>query len=396
MNERTDRSRWIRDVVEGIHCSGRKLAVVATGGGSQALSWLLNHPGASRVVLEAQVPYCDRALEDYLMSAGPHPVSAETARTMALRAYERARELCGIDDEAPGRDFVGVACTAALATKRERKGRDRVWLALRSATNYRLSSLDFSNRSDDRSHDRHRQEEVLSCCFVSQLASESGVQIPAFDAPDWASLTHRTAPVEEALEALYSGSAEVAEMDRQGEFHTAVGRGDRLLLSGSFNPLHEGHSELAAVAEARSGRSAALEISIHNVDKPSLEYADLMDRLSLLKGRYPVLITGAATFHEKATLFPGTRFAIGYDTALRLFDSTYYDQSEPALSAALESIDRHGSRFIVAGRVDDGAFRTLSDIDLPVRWAHLFEAIPEAEFRSDLSSSRLRRERDRG
>ncbi len=110
---------------------------------------------------------------------------------MALRAYERARELCGIDDEAPGRDFVGVACTAALATKRERKGRDRVWLALRSATNYRLSSLDFSNCSDDRSHDRHRQEEVLSCCFVSQLASESGVQIPAFDAPDWASLTHR-------------------------------------------------------------------------------------------------------------------------------------------------------------------------------------------------------------
>ncbi len=75
MNERTDRSRWIRDVVEGIHSSGRKLAVVATGGGSQALSWLLNHPGASRVVLEAQVPYCDRALEDYLMSAGPHPVS---------------------------------------------------------------------------------------------------------------------------------------------------------------------------------------------------------------------------------------------------------------------------------------------------------------------------------
>ena len=396
MNERTDRSSWIQEVVEGIQSSGCKLALVATGGGSQALAWLLNHAGASRAILEAQVPYCDRALENYLTSAGPHPVSAETARIMALRAYERARDLRGVDDETAGHDIVGVACTAALATNRERRGRDRAWLALRSAATYRLSSLDFSNRTGNRSQDRHRQEDVLSCCLVSQLASESGAQGPSFDAPDWASVTHRQVPVAEAIEALYSGSSEVAEMDRQGEYHTAVERGDRLLLSGSFNPLHDGHSELAAAAEARSGRSASLEVSIHNVDKPSLEYADLMGRLSLLKGRFPVLITGAATFHQKATLFPGSYFVIGYDTARRLLDPTYYNQSEPALGAALELLDRHGSRFIVAGRVDEGAFRTLSDIDLPDRWTHLFEGIPEADFRSDLSSSQLRRNPDRG
>ena len=71
------------ETTEGILASGHRLAVVTTGGGSQTVHYLLNHPGASRAVLEVQIPYCQRALVDYLAAIGPHPVTADTARAMA-------------------------------------------------------------------------------------------------------------------------------------------------------------------------------------------------------------------------------------------------------------------------------------------------------------------------
>ena len=58
--------------------------------------------------------------------------------------------------------------------------------------------------------------------------------------------------------------------------------------------------------------------------------------------------------------------------------------------AALESIRRQGGRFLVAGRVDGGKFRTLDDITLPRGFEDMFDAIPESAFREDVSSTGLR------
>jgi hypothetical protein len=62
---------------------------------------------------------------------------------------------------------------------------------------------------------------------------------------------------------------------------------------------------------------------------------------------------------------------------------------------ALEVIGAAGCRFLVAGRVDGGRFRTLADIELPDEAEHLFEAIPAERFRMDISSTELR-ERGQG
>ena len=80
-----------------------------------------------------------------------------------------------------------------------------------------------------------------------------------------------------------------------------------------------------------------------------------------MKGRFPVLLTRAATFDQKAALFADARFAIGYDTAKRLFDSAYYESGQATdVDGAFALLAKQRSCFIVAGRrTDDGEFKTL-------------------------------------
>ena len=49
-----------------------------------------------------------------------------------------------------------------------------------------------------------------------------------------------------------------------------------------------------------------------------------------------------------------------------------------------------GGRFLVAGRRDGETFRTLDDVPVPQGFQPLFQAIPESEFRADISSTALR------
>ena len=43
----------------------------------------------------------------------------------------------------------------------------------------------------------------------------------------------------------------------------------RLLLPGSFNPVHEGHRQMLAIAEQMSGLHGAFELAVRNADRGS-------------------------------------------------------------------------------------------------------------------------------
>jgi hypothetical protein len=163
-------------------------------------------------------------------------------------------------------------------------------------------------------------------------------------------------------------------------------------LPGSFNPLHHGHTSLAAVAAARLGVEVAYELSVANVDKPELTSAEVTRRVSQFVGSAPVWITRAATFAAKAELFPGAAFVVGYDTAIRLIDPRYHENDPARRNAALRSILDRGCRVVVGGRVDAaGDFRTWSGSELPDDLRGLFVSLTEADFRVDVSSTALRR-----
>jgi len=168
-----------------------------------------------------------------------------------------------------------------------------------------------------------------------------------------------------------------------------------VLFPGSFNPMHDGHVLLARVAEELRQQPLAFEISVANVDKPTLAGETVRHRLAQFAWKSPVELTRAPTFLDKSRLFPSTTFVIGADTAERLVAPKYYGDDELRMHVALEEIANTGSSFLVAVRIDAvGRVRALNDIPVPRRYADLFTEIPEHRFRVDTSSSEIRARRN--
>mmetsp|Transcript_8463 Transcript_8463/g.27642 ORF Transcript_8463/g.27642 Transcript_8463/m.27642 type:complete len:149 (+) Transcript_8463:807-1253(+) len=96
-----------------------------------------------------------------------------------------------------------------------------------------------------------------------------------------------------------------------GEVH-AGSTSARVLLPGSFNPLHEGHvSLLAAARAAAGGGNASLELSVGNVDKGFLPKEEIERRVEgILAAGVPVVVTNAPLFATKAEYFPGSTFVV--------------------------------------------------------------------------------------
>src|SRR5689334_8779747 len=113
----------LQPIIEQIHASAHKLVFEFAGAGSLALFQLHSIAGSSRTILEAADRYAATSLADLLGHAPEQFVSRETAIDMAGQAYRRAMRLAE-----PGTACLGVACTAAIATDRVRRGEDRCWI----------------------------------------------------------------------------------------------------------------------------------------------------------------------------------------------------------------------------------------------------------------------------
>ena len=369
----------IHDAIRRIHASPAKIALVASGGGIRSMMWLLTTPGASQTVLEALIPYSSQALADFLGERPKRAVTAKTAESMASRAFERASFL---SDSRSG--LIGVGCTAAIATDRPKRGDHRVHVSCRMQESLVTYSLKLVKGRRDRSGEDTAASLLTLRALVDAADVGGGVSLP-LTPPERVHITGSGDPIM----LLLAGAIDSVLIEAGGAAHSN-GRPRGAVLSGSFDPLHTAHRELAAAASEMLLKPVAFEMSIVNVDKPPLSAAAARGRIAQFAGGYDVVLTKAPTFSEKARILPDTTFVIGYDTAKRLIDPRYYENDERMMMDALIEIRRRGGRFLVAGRREGEDFHTLDDIQMPSELQDMFRAIPESRFRRDLSSTELR------
>jgi hypothetical protein len=146
---------------------------------------------------------------------------------------------------------------------------------------------------------------------------------------------------------------------------------------------------MAALALARCGGPLALELSIVNVDKPTLDFLEIDARLAGLTD-YSILLSRAPTFVEKAALVPGATFVVGADTIVRIADEKYYGGDQQKRDSAIAAIASRGCRFLVFGRECNGRFVVPSEMGLPSQLRQMCDEVPPSEFRLDMSSTELR------
>lgn len=365
--------------IRQIHDSPIKLMFEFAGAGSGALFWLHAVPGSSRTMLEAIDRYAPASLATLLGGEPATYVARATAEAMAETAYRRATQL---SDAAP---VIGVAVTAAIATDRVKRGKHGCWVSVCGRTGLHSYSLTLIKGARERSG----EEAIVSQLVISAIAEACGIEALTLSLREGERVEQFKTTRADPVALLLDGSAQSVVVAPSGERDPdAPVQGG--LLSGSFNPLHQGHERLVQAATKWLGQPVAFELPVVNADKPPLGYAEIERRLTQFQYRFPVVLSRAPLFVQKAALFPGCTFVVGYDTAVRIIEPRYYG-GVVGRDTALAEIAEHGCRFLVAGRLDgDGQFMIWGDMPLPPAFTALFLQLSEEEFRVDLSSTTIR------
>lgn len=347
------------------------------------MAWLHGVGGSSRTILEAGDRYAAASLLELIGFEPEQFTSIEVARAMATQAYLRACRLAG-----PGAPVAGIGCTAAIATDRTKRGDHRCCVAACDSRGVKTYSLTLRKGRRTRSE----EEQAASLLILNAVAYACGVEgmpLPAlledeklaeaFDALD-------------LLERLMAREFNLLLITPEGHQVPLQQLPGLALLSGSFNPLHEGHRQLAGQAAGMLGQEVFFELPVVNADKAPLDLAETRQRLAQFRGYAPVILSRVPLFSQKAELFPHSVFVLGIDTVKRLVEPRFYQDDPAKMRASLDQVRSAGCRFLVAGRLQDDHFMTLNSVELPAGYRELFEEIPEVLFRADISSTAIRQQ----
>ncbi|MBI4142739.1 hypothetical protein HY480_02605 [Candidatus Uhrbacteria bacterium] len=378
------------------------VVVTCTGAGAGLQNLLWRPPGASATILEARFPYATHALVDVVGFEPEQFCSRETAIALAVASYARARELA-IRDGKPGAPVIGLGMTAAVSTRRERRGADRVFLAAKDARGIRWAAVTFDKATLSREQegslcDLLGLNMILEAAGLRQIgihaAGMSSAQLERVErrhAIELASVILQPAPIPPLVAGDTSDDAVFAQPllwpdGTRGSAHD-LDPATHVILPGSFNPLHFGHEQMAAHVERMTGKRVVFLINAEHPEKGTIPTAELLRRAEQFRWRFPLLLTkGCPYYRDQATKLPKCGFVIGADAVLGFLDPKYYGGRDER-DDMLRELSDLGTRYYVIGREVDGRFLTLEDLSIPGAFAHLF--IPVSG-RWDIASRDLR------
>lgn len=389
-----------------------------SGGGSRFIADYLEIPGASATFLEAVVPYATTATDDFLGFKPENYCSEKTARLLASQARTRAKELAKRRTETGNpindSDIIGIGTTAALVSDRPKRGPHRVYCATRSRNGMFSAKLDLQKGARTRvEEERIAADFILSTAlFVAKHLNDPEMEpwkehcdeleliTDARLFPEdratiaWATLDEKGANLLDDNQELTAMLWNNGVIDRVGSKIDA--KQEKLTIyPGSFNPPHEGHAEIVEIAQEKTQNNVELEISVKNVDKPPIDPLELVRRLKIINEKLPgikVWTTNAPRYVQKAELFPGAQFVMGADTAVRLANPKYAENSLEKRNDVLKRLNALDVDFCVfARKINQNIIgEKILKEELPDLLKNICVFVSEKEFLNDASSSALR------
>ncbi len=367
------------------------LVMAITGGGAEAISLLTQHGGASKILLEAHVPYSAKASSEYAGKEPEHFCSRDHALNLAVSSYNRARA------HGTGKFCMGLGSTARLIVDNEREGRvHEAWIAIHDDENTRTYHVSFPKDW------RFVQEKRLAEIILRKLEDANGID-NSYDIVTQLGKVSSYEDYEQYIVPMVQCKPDIFKhlYEDQPAFYFNEKKGvDALIIfPGSFNPIHAQHKKMAEVAHKLTGRKVVFELCVKNTDKPPLDYMRLVERYEAVSRLYDepyfggVMITNTPLFVDKAQVSDFKHFMIGEDTLERLFDSKYgsgYDIYN-------RFVDK-GMQFLVFSRKDcpNRRMKRIGGMDTIFGdTASIFRYVPHTEYVDNgLSSTQLRKEQN--
>lgn len=365
-----------------------------TGGGTEVIGEILRHGNGSATILEAFVPYSSDALKRFIGKEPDKYASSETAREIAMIAYQRALRLSEKNDDIKTENIIGIGITCKLAKESgEREGREH---EIHFASQSHLRSSSYSLKIKE-GMTREEEEKLASILTIYKIAELCGIDHnepqmerinkkitelgDIFDNHSEVDENTGNLLLDTLLGTDYEGKKSVLIFEKNREIPAYT----KLILSGSFNPCHKNHILMAKIASTKYQLPITFEISLANVDKPPIDFISLDYRLRSLKNCISsdlldsTYLTNAPLFADKAILFPNSRFIIGSDTLNRLFNSGYYRENENKITL-LNHFKKWNATFVVFHRKN---IDPIIDEDI----MQICDIIPFEEYMDDGTSS---------
>jgi len=300
-----------------------KLVVAATGGGSHFINTILSEPGASKLLLDARIPYGSEATKEFLGfeilgrdKQGPGAVSAEMAKALAGRAYVECVALAQDTRVTP----IGVGITAALPTTHGGRNGYRVFFSVVVPHAVLVCQEDLNDCT------RAQAEKRITDCVLATITA--------------------------ALQSPVGTGAEFVEI------HPLK----RIYYPGSFNPIHRGHLDIVKECEYQTKEKVTLLVPFSHPQKGELDEETRLKRYTGLSAYRPlVMYRDNGLFFNMFMQFPrGTRLLVGQDAYERAHDPRYWN-SVAAFNETRAVAYQREQKFIVAERGDLPLIRQIND-----------------------------------
>ena len=117
-----------------------------------------------------------------------------------------------------------------------------------------------------------------------------------------------------AIAKVLSGESRVVEFNGSS-ITTSDTVSAKLVLPGSFNPLHRGHQGMMDAARNKTSNQQSdcvFELAVKNADKGTIDLAEIEKRVQpFVDSSLRLCITTSPMFSQKSEVFPGSAFVVG-------------------------------------------------------------------------------------